>query len=241
MTDFGGCKSVQKPLLGVIGGMGPLATACFYERLTRLQKVNKEQDYIDILLYSIPSAPDRTAYITGQSDKSPLDMLIKAGKVLDGQGVTAIAIPCVTSHYFYQPLQQALNATLIHIARETAAFAAVQGIKKAGLLATDGTVRGGFFQAELAERGIEALLPEGGEQVRLMRFIYDGVKRGEAADASELSHLAEGLRRRGAETVILGCTELSIAAGINGAEYIDVLHVLARASLTACGAELLCP
>jgi aspartate racemase len=230
-------KSDPKPLLGIIGGMGPLASVYFYEMLTNIQKTGKEQDYIDILLYSIPSAPDRTLYITGKSGESPLGALIHAGRVLKRQNVTTIAIPCVTSHFFYDDLKKALQVPIINVIEETALYIAARGITKAGLLATDGTVRGRLFHGALAKRGIETIIPRPETQKKLMRLIYHRVKRGKRIRKNELSGITGDLYEQGAETVVLGCTELSLAVRGGSHNYIDMLEILTRASLLACGAE----
>jgi aspartate racemase len=228
---------VNKPLLGIIGGMGPLATVYFHEMLTKIQKPDTEQGYLDVLLYSIPSAPDRTAFITGKSDADPFDSMLRAGRVLERQHVTAIAIPCVTAHFFYNRLVRELNTPIINIVNETAEHIAGRGIKKAGLLATDGTVNGLLFHHALAERGIETLVPFAENQKTLMDLIYEAVKRGGCANREIFTGLCGDLRNRGAETVVLGCTELSLAARDLGLDegFTDALFILAKAALAACG------
>ena len=89
----------KKPLLGVMGGMGTQATACFYEKLHSIQSVTTEQEYLDVLVFSKPSIPDRTAYITGKSNESPLEQLTYVALTLEAAGATCIALPCVTSHF----------------------------------------------------------------------------------------------------------------------------------------------
>jgi len=223
---------MMKPLLGVVGGMGPQVTACFYEKLHTLQSITVEQEYFDILVYSIPTAPDRTAYITGKSTDSPLESLIHAARTLESAGASCIALPCVTSHFFYADLVKAVNIPVLNILDETAGYAAACGFGSVCLLATDGTVKGGAFHAAFAGHGIEVSLPALGLQSDLMSLIYD-IKRGAAA--SELSDALEtiisaALKTTGAEAVVLGCTELCISAKETPG-VINTLEVLARASL----------
>jgi aspartate racemase len=220
-------------MIGVVGGMGVQATALFYEKLIALQPVAVEQDYVDVLVYSKSSIPDRTAFITGKSKQSPLPALLHAVEILANAKVTCIAIPCVTSHFFlhdlvksnYPPIVSMLDATATHI---TAA-----GYKKVGLLATTGTLHGRFFHNVLLNHKVNTLEPDENTQVKLMEFIYN-IKKGRTPDPALLQKFSHGLRLQGAEAVILGCTELSVAAKGMCAEYIDALEILAQAALDAC-------
>jgi aspartate racemase len=224
---------MDKPLLGVLGGMGALATACFYEKLHSLQGVSTEQEYLDILLYSKPSIPDRTAFITGQSTDSPLDSLIHAARVLETAGAACIAIPCVTAHFFYAGISDAVSIPVLNLPDETARFASEHGIKKIGLLATDGTIEGKVFHSPLEGQGIDMIIPQADAQSGLMSMIYD-IKRGSEHTAGTtpelLDSIAAELRSAGAQAVILGCTDLCVIA-CSHPETINCLDILAKASL----------
>jgi len=225
---------MKRPLLGIIGGMGAQATACFYEKLHRRQNITKEQDYLDILLYSIPSTPDRTAYITGQSIENPLKNLIHAATTLESAGATCIAIPCVTSHYFYEDLVNAVNIPILNMLDETARFAAAQvnfirPNNKIMLLATDGTIKGGAFHSSFKKYNIEVITPQEAEQQKLMTLIYD-IKRGVDISANTIDTIIREASKTEAGAVVLGCTELCITAEeIPGT--INTLDVLAGASI----------
>ena len=219
--------------LGIIGGMGVQATGRFYEMLTKLQTVAREQEYLDVLLYSKPSIPDRTAFITGQSAVSPLKSLLDAAEVLEKAGVDCIAMPCVTAHYFYQALAESVNVPFLNMPEETARHAAGCGYSKVGLLATDGTVQGRFFHEVFAAHAIEVIVPEAAGQAAIMDLIY-AVKRGVRDDIeADLEAASASLREKGAQTVVLGCTELSLKTWGEG--YADALEILARRALKACG------
>jgi len=222
----------QKPLLGIIGGMGTQATACFYENLHSLQKVSKEQEYLDVLLYSIPSTPDRTAYITGQSSENPLEYLIDAAQILESAGATCIAIPCVTSHFFYDDLKKAISIPILNILDETADFISGKGIHKVCLLATDGTIKGRAFHNAFEKHSIEVTTPPEEEQQKLMTLIYD-IKRGAEITVNAYTSIINEALKTGADTVVLGCTELCIFAEekmkIPGV--ISTLEILAASAL----------
>jgi aspartate racemase len=223
-------------LLGVIGGLGPFASAWFYRRLIELQKVTREQDYIDILLYSKPSIPDRTAFIADANNESPLGSLLEAARVLEKSGVSCITIPCVTAHFFYEPLQSKIKTPIINIVEETVRAVLQTGARKAGLLATNGTIRAELFQRRLKENGIATVTLPQKSQESVMNFIYKQAKMGSVRGGPLLRELSNELLKQGAETVILGCTELSLAGTEwHKGTYIDALEVLARAAVeTVC-------
>jgi len=227
----------KKPLLGVVGGMGTQATAAFYEKLHSQQNVTKEQDYIDVLLYSIPSTPDRTAFITGQSTENPLEHLIKAAQTLEEAGATCIAIPCVTSHYFYMDLVKEVNIPILNMLDETAGFVSKKSIKKVNLLATDGTIKGRVFHSVFENNGIEVSVPSKENQCKLMAMIYE-IKRGAAISQeiiNTLNSISDDALKNGAEADILGCTELCIVANKSSPRFINTLGLLAGSALRQVG------
>ena len=219
--------------LGVVGGMGVHATARFYEKLIALQTVGKEQDYTDALIYSKSSIPDRSAYILKRSDESPLPALIHAIQVLRTAGCGCIAIPCVTSHYFWDKLDHDTAAPLLHMPNITAQKIAEAGFKTVGLLATSGTVQGRFFHDALAQQGIELILPTDAAQVNLMDYIY-AIKAGKPTNPQFLYKRSTALQERGAQAIILGCTELCVEQINHGIPHIDTLDLLAQAALDYC-------
>ena len=209
--------------------MGTQATACFYEILHEKQNVSAEQEYLDVLVYSMPSIPDRTAFITGRSELSPLEPLLHAVKTLESAGVSLLAMLCITSHYFYDELVAATGIPFLNMPEETARFIAERGVRKIGLLATDGTLEGRMFHRAFESFNIDVIIPPQDAQADLMAIIYD-IKRGAAVTAEALSDMADNLRGSGAQALVLGCTELCVIA--NGSpDYINTLEVLADAAL----------
>jgi len=221
---------MKKGTLGVIGGMGVQATALFYEYLINLQSVQCEQEYLDVLIYSKPSIPDRTAFIVGKSDVSPLPALLHAAEVLETAKVDLIALPCVSSHHFYDEIASSVGVPMLHMPNEIARAANGAGFKKIGILATSGTMQGRMFHKAFEPYGIEIIEPDENFQVRTMDFIYD-IKKGGITCEKKLELLADSLTLQGAQTVVLGCTELSLAARNSRGWYIDSLKILAQAAL----------
>lgn len=229
----------QHPL-GVIGGLGPIATSHFMELIIRMTDAQRDQQHLDMIIYHTPSIPDRSSYILDPSLPSPLDPMIDLGRRLSKQNVGCIAIPCVTAHYFHDQLSSEIPAPIIHAVEETAIHLQAGGIKKAGIMATDGTVSSGLFQQQLAKRGITRVIPSEDGQKDVMHLIFDCIKANKPADMERFHRVARELRENGAEVIILGCTELSLIKRDHdiGKGFLDALEVLAQQSVLRCGAPL---
>ncbi|MBQ3065063.1 MAG: amino acid racemase [Clostridia bacterium] len=135
----------SSPVLGILGGLGPMATAYFYELLIAHTQVQCDQDHIDILINSHASTPDRTAFITGASDQDPLSVMVADLRRMEAYGAELVAIPCNTAHYFFDKLKASTNLPLLNIMEETACKLSSIGVHKAGILATDGTIMTGTY------------------------------------------------------------------------------------------------
>ena len=223
--------------LGVIGGMGPAATAYFFELLIKLADASVDQEHLETYIISRPSIPDRTAFITGMSGESPVPPIIEAGRALVSLGADFIAIPCVTAHFFFDELAAGIGAPVIDMVGETAARLKDMGIKRAGLMAADGTISGGIFNKELESRGIGAVIPSARMQARVMDLIYSDVKANKPPDFGAFMSVADELAANGAEAVVLACTELSLVKRdhILPGMFVDALELLALRSLERCG------
>lgn len=231
-------------MLGILGGLGPMSSAYFYELVTERTFAVRDQDHIDIVLSSRASTPDRTAFITGKSNLDPLSYMAADARRLVAFGAEIIAIPCNTAHYFYDSLADVAGVPLLHIVRETAAHCAALGAKKIGILATEGTISTHTYQKAADDVGIECAVPDARGQAAVNAVIYDCVKRGirlgdESSQAVEFNHAINRLLDKGCDRLILGCTELSVFAREVklDAPVTDSLEVLAYASIVACGAE----
>lgn len=221
--------------LGVIGGLGPMATAYFMELLTQMTDAKCDQEHLDIITYSKPSIPDRTAYIIGNSMDSPVPPMIEAGLKLKSIGADAIAIPCITAHCFHEELESGIGLPVIHAMKETAKYLKETNVTKVGLMATDGTVQSKIFQNSLEAEGIEVITPL--KQKLVMKIIYDEVKSNKPVNMEEFNEVIYDLFGRGAKRVLLGCTELSVAKKdfTVDSRILDVLEVLSRSVLVHAG------
>lgn len=222
--------------LGVIGGLGPMATAYFMELLTRMSDAKTDQEHMEVLIYSKPSIPDRTRYILGESGESPLPAMLSAGENLRDAGAKLLAVPCVTAHYFHGELEKALGIPVIDGLAETAAYLAEEKKTCAGIMATDGSVRSGLLQNALRNRGIRSIVPEREGQRKVMAMVYDEIKAGKPVDMEKFRQVSAELFERGAQVILLACTELSLIKKENvlSAGYLDILEVIARCAVERC-------
>lgn len=215
--------------LGIIGGLGPMATATFLKRIIQMTEASCDQEHIDCLIAHAPSIPDRTRYLLDPSAPDPAEPMARAGQMLARMGAGAIAIPCVTAHGFHSRLSEAIPVPIYNGVDLAAAYLADRGIRQVGIMATDGTVQTGVLERALTRHGIRSVYPGPGEQQGVMDLIYRDVKAGLPADRELFRRISGDLFRRGADLVLLGCTELSVAAEewLPPGRYLDVLDVLA--------------
>ena len=230
----------EKLTLGVIGGLGPIATAHFMELVIRMTEAHTDQEHLDMIIYNRPSIPDRTGYILDPTKPNPLPEMIRVGNALARQGAQLIAIPCMTAHYFHRELTRYLEAPIVHAIHECAVHLKKHGITRVGIMATDGTIRSRLFQRELTRHGIEAVIPGPEGQKCVMSVIYDDIKANKPAGMDKFELASRQLRDQGAEAIILGCTELSLVKRdcAIGAGYLDAMEVLAQTCVIRCGGKL---
>ena len=227
----------QTQILGVIGGLGPIATAHFMELVINMTDAGTDQEHLPMIVYNMPGIPDRTAYILDNTKENPLPEMLSVGNALARQGATRIAIPCITAHYFFDKLESGIPVPLVHGVRETVAHLKENGVEKVGILATSGTVRSGIFHRELEKQGLTPVIPGEEAQADVMHLIFENVKAGKPAEMDRFFAASEDVRRQGAQAIILGCTELSLIKRDYpiGPGYLDAMEVLARQSVLACG------
>lgn len=223
--------------LGIIGGLGPMATTYFLYLLTRMSKAENDQEHMEILMHSKPSIPDRTKFILGQSRENPVYEMIDIGRELKNTGAEIIAIPCITAHYFHSELEEEIGIRVLHAVRETAEYLKDAGVEQVGILATDGTVQSKLFPDVFSKYGITTVNPCEKSQQKIMELIYRQIKSGEKGNLNEFIQVGEELFAEGAQVNLLGCTELSLLKRDYSlpAGYLDVMEVLSRSAVRECG------
>ncbi len=228
----------ERKVLGVLGGLGPMSSVYFYELLTSHTSADCDQQHLNILLSSRADIPDRTAYILGKSEKNPLIAMCQEVDKLTAAGAEVIAIPCNTAHYFYDAIAQNSSVPILNIIDETVSFCSYLGLNRIGVLATEGTSRSGAYKNAVERAGMEYMTCSEEEQNIISDIIYGSVKQGKEPNLDRFLYVADLLTAKGAERIILGCTELSLIKKNCrlGIRFTDSLDVLAIRAISECGA-----
>ena len=226
--------------IGILGGMGPEATADLFLRIIRLVPASRDQDHPRVIIDSNSQIPDRTAAIKGEGP-SPLPALIETALNLQRAGAQLIAMPCNSAHYWYDEIARAVSVPVLHMIRLTAQAASSalrqHPDKQAGpvlLLATTGTVQSGLYRQAFDELGLKLVTPSPERQAQVMEAIYR-VKAGKPASARPLALevVAAEVERLNPSAVVLGCTELPLIMNQGDVDVplVDSTDVLARAAV----------
>lgn len=232
---------MENKKLGIIGGMGPMATSMFFERIVSRTIASKDQDHIDLVIFNHASMPDRTSAILSGDYTDFLREIGSDIRAMETLGVANIAIPCNTSHYFMLQMQPMTSVPIINMVKET-----VKSIREhygeginVGILATNGTIFTGTYEKACAEEGLHFIKPDEATQNDVMKIIYD-IKADLPIDVARFEAVVNTLiEEQGCQCVILACTELSlIQLSHEIKKYcIDAMDVLVEKSIVYSGRQ----
>ena len=229
--------------IGIMGGMGPAATVDLMSRIISMTDAASDQEHIPMIVDSDTRIPDRTEAILGRG-KSPVPEMLASAKRLEAAGAGFIVIACHAAHYFVPEIKDKIGIPVIEMPVETAKLLKMNGVNRAAVLATDGTVQSGLYGAALERFGIQAVYPDEDQQKTVMSLVYDYVKRGDMDPADypreEITNIIGDLSSQGAEALLLASTELPIAfsiMGLRSSAFIDPTVVLAKSAIRASGAK----
>ncbi len=230
--------SAGEKVVGVIGGMGPEATADLFLKVVQETDADSDQQHLDVVIVSDPSVPDRSAALAGVGE-DPLPVIVRTARRCIMAGADFLIMPCNTAHYFYRDLCDRVEVPVLHMMDEVAKYLLREhpAVQTVGLMATDGTVSSGLYQDAFATRDLTVLVPKESDQKTVMDGIYGeaGVKAGCSEQAGErFREVALELIERGAEVIIAGCTEIPLAlkqSDLCGALLVDPTRILARAAV----------
>ena len=222
--------------LGVIGGMGPLATVSFYERVVLNTAAKCDNEHIDMVVLSHASMPDRTKCIIENKGGEFLEVIKKDFKILEDIGVEAVAIPCNTSHYFFNEFKKFTGLRIINMIEETILEVKKRGIEKVAVFGTLGTLNSKVYEKYANQHGllVKEVSPE--DKQAVMDIIYD-IKETNCLDGRRFVDILS--RYCDDETVgIIACTELSLLDIPEDINTIDALNVLVKRSIELSGAKV---
>lgn len=198
-------------LAGIIGGVGPLATADFFEKIIKNTPSKVDQDNIPIIIYNNPQIPDRTTSILAGGE-SPVESIVKTGKALEKMGVDYLAIPCNTSFYYYDQIVEKLNVPLLNMIDLTVEYIKKSELKNVCILGTAGTLKTRLYQDKLDKENINYTDVDDEMIDQLQYVIYKVVKNNDfSADISKFIEKINDLRdNQNVDAFILACTELPV-------------------------------
>ncbi len=228
-------------IIGIVGGMGPSATVDLMDKIIRCTPAATDQQHLKMVIEHNPQIPDRTEHLLGDGP-DPTDAIYATCKKLESAGTDMIAIPCNTAHAFFARIQSRLSIPIVNMLQATVEFLqhAHPDIRKVGLLATSGTIKSGVYRDVFEATDYDLLVPEQGFQQKLMNVIYGdkGIKAGytDGECLEEFQLVSDHLTNKGAEIIILGCTELPLLklnalttqSGEEPVVFVDPTWVLAR-------------
>ncbi len=235
----------MRKTVGILGGMGPEATAYFYELIIKHTRAKKDQEHIKVIIFSNPEIPPRTDAIL-ETGPSPAPLLVEGFRRLHDAGADFVVMPCVTAHHFITEIREQMDLPLISLLDESVRWAKkeIPEIRKAGLIASTGTIKSRLFHETFGQAGIEIITPEEEEQAQVMEAIFgdQGIKAGFISGAPKeiLVNTAKVLTARGADAVIAGCTEVPLVLKDMDipVPLIEPLRIAAKACILEAGYKL---
>ena len=197
-------------ILGILGGLGPLAGAAFYRRLIERTEASCDADHVSVILSGNGKIPDRTAYLLGNSDEDPAPHLVREANRLADAGADILVMLCHTAHAFLPELRRALRIPILHMPYIALRAVAARGYRRVGILCTEGCYRAGVFSAAALGLPLALLYPADEERKEISRLIYGEIKNGKADPCVAKIEIPPSFIQKGAEAILLGCTELSL-------------------------------
>lgn len=203
---------MKNKVIYVLGGMGPEASMYMYKKLINFSirnfGVKNNDDFPEIIIHSIP-VPDFISNL--QNKRKALEMLKERVRKTTDLNLSSLSIACNTAHLLLEELQKESKTPFVSMIEEVVSAVKKDGIKKIGILATPSTIRCGLYEEKLRKERIEVCVPDK-RQLQVLEKIIRNVLKGELIkEYSEVvKQIADVLLKRGAEGIILGCTELPL-------------------------------
>jgi len=227
---------MKEKTIGILGGMGPEATADLFERIIKATPARRDQNHLRVIIDNNPKIPDRTKAIV-DGGLSPLYELVLTARNLERAGADFIIIPCNAAHYFYEDLRKSVGIPILNMIELTANAIekSCPRAKKAGIVATNGTVRSRIYDKALRRIGVEAAYPRLELQEKVMGAVYGNIKSGRKRTGKKIiMNIIDHFAQTGSDIFISGCTEVSLV--LRGAALplpkVDPVQILAEVAVT---------
>ncbi|MGH9173672.1 MAG: aspartate/glutamate racemase family protein, partial [Vicinamibacterales bacterium] len=226
----------RRAVVGILGGMGPLATADLYQKIIEITPAATDQEHIPVVIYADPRVPDRSEALL-RNGEDPTPWLAHGARVLAEMGADFIIIPCNTAHAFVPAVQPAVDKPILSMIDAAAdeIRATYPEATTVGLLATSGTIAAELYQRALALRGVDVIVPDDDTQRRCVTAAIHEVKAGRATKAATalLAEAGQQLTERGADVLLAACTEIPVVFQQRHTEtpLVDATAALARVAV----------
>lgn len=230
----------QKKTIGILGGMGPMATVDLFRKIVEYTDASSDQEHAHILIDCNTQIPDRTIAILRNS-LLPLQELISSAQKLETWGAELILIPCNTSHFFIDRIQESIGVPIINMIEEAAMYIESLGYQNAIILGTEGIRSAEVYSTYFSQHGIHAVYPPDPVQEEITNVIYKGIKAGtDIWNTENLNQKIKELEDSNNAISVLACTELPIAQkryGLKG-NFVDPTAILAISAIRYAGYHL---
>lgn len=226
--------------IGILGGMGPEATAILYRKIVSMTNAEKDQDHIRTIIYSNTKIPNRVDAIIEDDCKEVSKDLEDSAKLLENSGSDFIIIACNTAHRWAEKIKSAINIPVLDMIEETALHLKKQkSIKTVGLIASRGTIISNIYKNRLHTHHIDVVHPDS-ETQEIFELIVQAIKSGNFNDEYEqLSmKIKYWFEDQAVDRLILACSELPIAFDTSDPFFIDPIEIIAKKSILFSGATL---
>lgn len=223
--------------IGILGGMGPLATIDLFEKIVQHTPANNDQEHHRMVIYNNPKIPSRIEAIVEQKE-DPLPEMIRSARLLEAAGVDFIVIPCNTAHFWYEKLQAEVKVPILHMIENTATVIQESYLELANqilLLSTTATLQQGLYQKAFHAKGMHLTIPKQDEQ-QIVAAAINEVKASRIQSNSQIGALNQMLARyrsKGIVAVLGGCTEIPLLFPYldEGMEKLDPTLFLAKTAI----------
>jgi len=220
--------------LGIIGGMGPKATAIFFDRIVTRTEATTDQEHIEAVILNCSTIPNRSSEMSTTTNR-----LLTEIDNLQMLGATVIVMPCNTAHVHYENMQAHTKIKIVNMIDETAKHVnTIAGKKRAtvGVLATDTTIKTGLYSTALKKQGFNVIEPDLETQKKVMHIIYEQVKKTGKGNIEDFMQIVNHMTESGADYIVIGCTELSYFFEYHPLpDYcVDAMEVLVKIAIQNC-------
>ena len=209
-------RASREKIVGIIGGMGPEATVDLMNRVIKATSARDDIDHIRMLVDNNPKVPSRIRALIEKNGESPLECLQDMARRLEGWGVDFLAIPCNTAHYYHRGVQEAVRIPLLDMIGLSVNFITSQipDLKTVGLLASSAVFDLGLYKDRFADAGVNLMLMDPDDQNKVMAAIRKIKTSNYGPEVVQMiQKVADSLARKGAQAILVACTELSIIGG----------------------------